>query len=152
MASLRYITTEDLLQKVPQSRQGLLTNDGSSLNPKSDILTDAILEAEGEFESWVAQRYDLPVQAADGTVPPNVKSKIVTLAKYHLYARRDAISKEIQEQYNAAVKWLRGVSNGSVTIPILDASDNVEDDGAIQITVSEKSDDNETKTQFGSFV
>lgn len=147
MASPRYITTSDLVQKIPEKTQGLLTDDGTTLNKDSAILDEAILEAEGEFESYVAKRYDLPVQAEDGTVPPKVKSTIITLSKYHLYARRDAISKEIQVQYDAATSWLNKVARGHATIPLLDASDNVESEGTQQIEVSAQ-----TNSQFDSFI
>lgn len=147
MATPRYIQASDLIQKIPSKVQGLLTNDGTTLTADSSRLKEAILEAEGDFESYVAERYDLPVKAADGTVPPNVESKIITLAKYHLYSRRDAISKEIQVQYDAAVRWLERVQAGKASIPLIDSNNEVEDEGAQQITVNEK-----TNSQFDTFV
>lgn len=147
MASPRYIQPSDLIQKIPEKTQGLLTDDGTSLSKDSDRLSEAILEAEGEFESYVAARYSLPVQAEDGTVPPKVKSTIITVAKYHLYSRRDAISKEIQVQYDAATSWLRAVSKGNASIPLLDSNDDVEDEGTAKVDVSTQSN-----SQFDTFV
>lgn len=143
----RYITASDLVEKIPENVQALLTDDGTTLSKDTEILNDAILEGEGEFESYVASKYDLPVKAEDGTVPPNVKSKIITLCKYALYQRRDAISKEIQVQYDSVIGWLKAVQAGKASIPILDTDGNVESDGELSIDVSDQS-----QSQFRSFV
>lgn len=149
MASLRYTSNADLINEIPENIQALLTDDGTTLTIYSDIVTSKLLAAESQFESMVANVYNIPVQAEDGTVPEIVKESIYVIAKYKLYGRRDAISREIQEQYNAVMSWLKSVARGEATIPILDSSDDVEDEGirpdGIEISTQKT-------TQFDNFI
>ena len=149
MASLRYTSISDLVNEIPDNIQALLTDDGTTLSKDSDILTSKLLAAESQFESMIANIYTIPVQAEDGTIPEIVKESIYVIAKYKLYGRRDAISREIQEQYNAVMSWLKQVSKGDAAIPILDSTDDVEDTGVrpAKITIAD-----ECSSEFNNFV
>jgi len=149
MASLRYTTISDLINEITQNIQALLTDDGTTLTKDDDILTKKLLAAESQFESMIANIYTIPVAAADGTIPEIVSESIYVIAKYKLYGRRDAISREIQEQYDAVMGWLKAVSKGDAAIPILDSSDEVEDVGVRPSAVTTS---DETDSEFNHFV
>lgn len=117
--------------------QGILSNDGTTLTPSSAILKSAIVESEAEVESYIAKRYSLPLKSSDDVVPPKVKAVMITLAKYNLYARRNATSSEVKEARDSAVEWLLAVSRGDADIPILDAEGNIESLSEMTIDVSD---------------
>lgn len=126
--------------------QGILSNDGTGLNPTSDIVAAAIEESEAEAESYLAKRYSLPLKSTDGVVPPKVKAVMITMAKYNLYARRNATSSEVKEAYDSAVNWLLAVSRGDADVPILNEAGEIESLDEVNIGVSD-----EQKTAFNGF-
>ncbi len=146
--ALRYITVDEITFAVPETVQGFLTDD----TPGGEFLQNSTLEhfayaAEQEFESYVTGRYSLPVAATDGTIPVMVKDAILSIVKYKLYARRNALSPSIESQYNATLDWLKAISTGKASIPTIDADGAVSSDGNTQILVSA-----ETETSFSYFV
>lgn len=134
MANLRYITFAELENQIPSKLQGMLANDAVGDNDNSAaavkaIITQNALAAEATFESYVGQRYSLPIKAADDTVSELIKSHIFTIAKYKLYSRRDALTPAVQEQYADTISWLRDVANGKANIITLNDEDDIVDDG-----------------------
>jgi len=128
--NLRYISLTDFIDEIPDQIQGLITDDVANSSTKdSSILEQKGVAAESIFESYVGTRYDLPVQASDGTTPPEVRQCIYVILKYLLYSRRNAVTPEIQAQYNDQINWLRAVSKGQATIAKIDTSGTIEDDG-----------------------
>lgn len=146
MSSLRYVTSANFVNQVPENMQGLLTNDGNTLSPDSDVVKAALLSAEQTVESYMAERYDLPL-TSDGTktgeVPEKIKEVVFILAKYQLYGRRDAITQEVKVQYDSAMSWLGDVARGRASVVLLDSNDEVVDEGDVGIVVSSK-----TESQF----
>lgn len=136
MPEPRYITVDELVNEIPDRMQGVLSNDGTTLAKKEPILKEKIKEAEGILESYISSRYGLPVKSSDGRVPPNVKGSIIIITKYLLYGRRDAITQEVKEQYDATMRWLRDVSRGNADIAILKEDNAVESTGSTQIEVN----------------
>ncbi|MCA1800649.1 MAG: DUF1320 domain-containing protein [Actinobacteria bacterium] len=147
MTEPRYITVAELVNEIPESMQGLLSSDGTNLDKNEPILKEKIKDAEGVLESYLSARYTIPVMASDGRVPPSVKGAIIILTKYFLYGRRDAISQEINEQYNSTMRWLRDVSKGVANIALIKDDNEVEDTGATSIEVNPLN-----HSQFKTFV
>lgn len=128
--NLRYIDLSDFIDEIPDEIQGLITDDtaGGSTG-ESTILKQKGVAAEAIFESYVSKRYDLPVLASDGSVPAEVRQCIYTILKYMLYSRRNAVTPEIENQYNFQMRWLKDVSAGRASIAVINQSDEIESDG-----------------------
>lgn len=145
--ALRYITLADLVNEIPLSLQGSLTDDTPNSETKvDDILTQMGESAEEEVESLLSMRYIIPLQASDGTVPNSVKKAIFVVTKYYLYGRRDQIDAGIQSQYDTTLNWLKMVANGKANVNLISADGSVESQGGLEIRVSDQS-----TSQFNSF-
>ncbi len=130
MSQLRYISLQEFINEIPHQMQGLITDDNpNSSVAKNPILKQKALAAEAEFESYIVARYKIPVRATDGTVPEKVRQTIYTILKYHMYARRNALTDSINRQYNDTIKWLEMVANGKANIPHIDGDGTVETTG-----------------------
>lgn len=145
--ALRYITLSELVNEIPSALQGSLTDD----TPNSETKVDAILTAQGEaaeeeLESYLSERYALPLQASDGTVPNSIKKAIYVIVKYYLYGRRDSIDAGIQAQYEGIINWLKAIAIGKANVNLIDASGDFESQGGQAITVSTV-----VTTQFDNF-
>lgn len=148
---LRYITITQLKNEIPEAIQGLATSDDpNSTTIVESILLQKALDAEQVFESYVSRRYAIPVKSSDGTIPESVKQFIYTVTKYNLYARRNQITVEVKEQYDAKMRWIRDVATSKADIPLLESDGDVEFDGSKEVGVGfyEKYE----RSQFNKFV
>jgi phage gp36-like protein len=146
--ALRYITLIEIQNAIPNTVQGFLSDD----SPQGEFADQSILEhfayvAEQEFESYITARYDLPIKATDGTIPVSVKNAILAILKYHLYARRNALSPSIESQYTTTTAWLQAVRNGNADIPTIDASGTVSSTGNLIIGANDQN-----YSKFSDFV
>lgn len=129
-SNLRYISKEDFIKAVPDEIRILISNDlQDGQDEYQYVVLDKALAAEGVFESYVSNAYPLPVLASDGSVPHIVQHSILSLFKYFLYERRNAVSEQIQKQYDNTIKWLVSVSSGKAFIPLVDSVGTVESTG-----------------------
>lgn len=146
--ALRYITAEELVNEIPDSLQGSMTDD----TPNSDTIVSSIIlqqaeSAEETVESYLSMQYVLPLIASDGTVPNNVKKAIYVLTKYFLYMRRDQIDAQIQAQYDSVISWLSDAAQGKVAVNLLTADGTFQSQGALKIETPPY-----TETKFNDFI
>jgi len=121
---------------VPEVVQALTTRDAPNDLTKVDaIITQKIQASEAEFDAYVALRYQIPVQASDGTVPNHIKQMIYTLTKYRLYSRRNSVPDNVVREYDNVIRFLRDVQAGRATIPLILENGTVESKGTQKITV-----------------
>ena len=76
----------------------------------------ALVDAGNEADTYIAQRYDLPLPL----VPPVLRGKVVDIAVWNLFARRglgDA-DEVVRERYKNAVRWLEQLALGKVSLPL----------------------------------
>jgi phage gp36-like protein len=149
---LRYIKLEEFINEIPENMQGLITDDNPNTSVSdSKILAQKGVAAEAEFDSYIISRYPSFVKGVSaGTItviPEQVRQTIYTILKYHLYARRNALTDSVTQQYQNVITWLKNVAMGKANIPQLDENNHVKDTGVGQIRTSGKS-----KSQFGVIV
>lgn len=80
------------------------------------IIDEAIEDADGEIDGYLARRYSVPLSPA-----PKVINKFAKdIAIYNIFARigidEDSEAKTYLTRYNAAVKFLTFVADGKVSI------------------------------------
>lgn len=74
------------------------------------VLTRALDRASEEIDSYVAQRYTLPL----ASVPTSLKGRACDMARFYLFdARAPQI---VQDRYKNAVSWLKDVAMGKATL------------------------------------
>ncbi len=74
------------------------------------VLNQAIGDADGEINGWLAGRYDLPL----ASVPPGLVIKACDIARHHLYD--EVVPDVVQKRYDNAIAWLKLVAKGDVSL------------------------------------
>jgi len=114
---LAYSTQTDLLRVVSEIELSQLTSeiDGEIA---TDVVDGAIADADADIDGYVAVRYEVPLSP----VPKMVQRISTTIALYHLYSRRQnrigGMSEVVQKNYDNAIKTLKDVSKGSVSLGV----------------------------------
>ena len=126
MSELKLIYTKpaDIYEIVPAQILGKITDDAGTGDEKPSIITERMKAAENLVESYLSVRYKLPLIASDGTIPSEVKDAVLTIAKYKLYARRNALNPSVQSEYDDMISWLKMVAGGKadISLPQVDGS------------------------------
>jgi len=78
----------------------------------SDIIEQALGDAEAEINAYLASRYALPL----AEVPTSVARLACDIARYHLYG--PSLSPEVTKRYDASIAFLKSVSRGEAVIGV----------------------------------
>lgn len=106
-----YATLQDLLDlegedavyaAADRDRDGEL-NDAEQL-----AVATAALDATGEMNSYIGQRYDLPLPV----VPIWARRICIDITLYRLSRQADSLTKSINKRYEDAIAFLRNVAKG----------------------------------------
>lgn len=81
------------------------------------VLSRALDDADGEINGYLATRHTLPLSP----IPTVITRLACDIARYFLY--EDRATEAVRTRYKDAVKFLQGVSDGSITLGV-DASNN----------------------------
>lgn len=123
---MSYCTKADLLGLIPEETIIQLTDDHGAGAVDDDIIDQAIADADAEIDGYCGERYTLPFSP----VPVIIKKASVDIAIYNLYGRRQGAPEDRTKRYDNAVKLLRDISAGKVTLgasaPEETAQDTVE--------------------------
>lgn len=92
------------------------------LGDNATLLSDMILTAVAEANSYLAGRYDMAVAfAAEGAERNYILVlRVVDMAVYHLHAAIDPrnVNDLRRDRYAEALSWLKGLSKGDYTIDL----------------------------------
>lgn len=110
-----YISLSDLLSA--HSEQALIDLTDRADPPTgqidSGVVAAAIAGAAAEVDSYIGQRYTVPLT---DPAPAAVADAALTIAWYRLHTDR-AADKDLRIRYEDAVRWLRDVSAGRASLP-----------------------------------
>lgn len=109
---MAYCIQSDLLEQIDEDKLIQLTDDADAGTVDADVVTRAIADADAEIDSYCGSRYDVPFT----TVPAIIRKTSVDIAIYNLYARRKGPPDDRQKRYDNAVRFLRDVSRGLVSL------------------------------------
>ena len=110
-----YIVQADLLADLPNDVLIQLTDDNKDGAVDAAVVADAITRAQSEVDGYLATRYAVPIAS-----PPDlVKSLTAILTVHRLYGRRGrGIPDDWAKRYDQAVRTLRDISNGTITLGV----------------------------------
>ena len=115
---MSYITNSDIDLRLGTARYTQLTDDTGTGSPDSDVADEARLGAEGEVDSYLSQRFRVPIDLTKHPEPASVlKSIALDLVEYRLHARRRQVPVDIINKRDAALAWLARVAAGEVSRP-----------------------------------
>jgi phage gp36-like protein len=113
-----YITNSDIELRLGTTRYVELTDDAGTGSPNPAVADEARLGAEGEVNSYLAQRYAVPVNIATYTDAGGaIKSAALDLTEHRLHARRRDVPGYVTQKRDAAIRWLQAVAGGSASLP-----------------------------------
>lgn len=121
MASPAYIDLAFMLTKYNNEMLTDLTNTILGLSestPNETIINGFIVEAEGEINSVLSLRYDIPLVNTDTTTPVLIKSlaRVMTFHLLGIGVYVDEALKEAERKYNLALKKLDRLAEGDLQL------------------------------------
>ena len=142
---MAYSTITDILNQLDEQTLIQLTDDAGMGAVNQSVITAAIADADSEIDSYCGSRYDVPLSSATGMI----RKISVDMAIYNLYGRRSQGPPEtVAERYKNAVRFLRDVSAGKVT---LGANAPTEPESSGPQSTTDKDDRIFTKTTLANF-
>lgn len=115
---MAYITNADIQERLGNAAYVQLTDDDGNGQADVGVVDEARLAAEGELNSYLARRYQVPIDlAAHPDLADILASFTLDLVEHRLRARRPPVSKDVLAMRVEAVKWLAGVADGSLGLP-----------------------------------
>lgn len=76
------------------------------------VLNKALADADGEIDGYLVGVYQLPLPS----VPKNLEMLACDIARYKLYD--DRCPEHVQKRYDDAVKYLRSVAKGEISLSL----------------------------------
>jgi phage gp36-like protein len=114
---MSYINLQDLKDELGEGLLVQLSDNDGTGEIDTKRIDKAINAAEGEFNSYIRDRYTLPVPATQ-----MVKTLILDMTVYHLYKRRVSVDEgvwKVQETvYKNALKLLENINKGKAALDI----------------------------------
>jgi phage gp36-like protein len=111
-----YATSQDLETRYGQYELEQLAPTETPGTFDEDRVNAALSDAEAEINSYLGQRYRLPLE----TVPTAVKAACCDMARYYLYATQT--TEEVTARYNQRVSWLRDIASKKASLGIAEAA------------------------------
>ena len=116
---MAYSTIDDIRGLLPEEELLALSDDEALGSVHEGRVNEAIAQADAEVDSYCAVRYTVPVSP----VPVLLRKLSVDIALYTLYSRAVLSMPEVRaERYRSAVRQLEGISKGTLTLGIEQAS------------------------------
>ena len=84
------------------------------------VLDRALEDADGEINGYLSSRFSAPINP----VPTTLVRIACDMARYYLYD--DNATDQVTKRYNDAVKFLKGVADGSISIGVSAAGEKPE--------------------------
>lgn len=107
-----YCTKADIIDLLSEETLIRLTDDEGAGVMNDSRVEKAVADADAEIDGYCGARYDLPF----ATVPVIIRKCSVDMAVYNLYSRRLGAPEDRAMRYNNAVKLLREIASGNVTL------------------------------------
>jgi len=112
-----YITRQALIDRFGETELIELTDRSGSGAIDDAVLDRAVNDATAEINSYLEARYTLPLSA----VPQVIKTLAANIARYYLFD--DRATEVVEARYTNAVKFLRALGKGEVSLGLDDAGD-----------------------------
>lgn len=109
---MAYCSQSNLLDQISEDDLIQLTDDDDTGAVDTDVVDQAIADADAEINSYCGVRHSVPFS----TVPPMVLKLSVDITIYNLYSRRRGAPDERKERYDNAIRYLKDVAKGLVTL------------------------------------
>jgi len=115
---MSYITNSDIEKRIGTADYIALTDDVGTGSADITLVDEARLGAEGEANSYLANRYAVPVDLAqEPEAAAALKTFVLDLAAYRLHSRKPPVPDDFARRRNEAVRWFERIANGLAHLP-----------------------------------
>lgn len=115
---MAYITNNDIQERLGNQTYVQLTDDDGDGQADVGVVDEARLAAEGEVNSYLARRYQVPVDlAVHADLAGLLASVTLDLVEFRLRARRPPVSTAAVMLNARALDWLAAVAEGRLALP-----------------------------------
>jgi phage gp36-like protein len=112
------VTNADIEQRLGSDTYVQLTDDDGDGTADSGVVNEARIGAEGEVDSYLARRFQLPIDlSAHPDIAGVLASFTLDLIEYRLRSRRPPVPKDAVDRHAQAIEWLKGVADGTIELP-----------------------------------
>lgn len=113
-----YATSDQLIARYDNAEAvAHLTGNEESGVPDPTVLDEVITDAEGEMDSYFANRYLVPVSTTDAGVAARLKSLALDLALVKLERRQSTVSEAKNDAKTEAIEYLDKIAKGTILLP-----------------------------------
>lgn len=118
---MAYATLTDIERQIDSADLIQLTDDERTGDVDTDVVTRAIADADEEIDGYIGSRLAVPLDP----VPGIIRKMSVDIAIYNLYSRRRAeIPEARRDRYNDAIRFIRSVAKGEISMGANDPGGN----------------------------
>jgi phage gp36-like protein len=121
---MAYCTKQNLIDRFREDELIQLTDEAGAGVINDTVLNQAIGDADGEINSYLAGRYTLPL----ASVPEVLVLKACDIARYYLYD--EAVPDVVQKRYDNAIAWLKLVAKGDISLGLDGAGAEMDSTGS----------------------
>lgn len=115
---MAYITNADIEERLGSATYVQLTDDDGDGQADAGVVDEARLGAEGEVNSYLARRFQVPIDlATHADLADVLASFTLDLAECRLRARRPPVPRDVLDKRAQAIDWLSRVAEGSADLP-----------------------------------
>ena len=125
---MAYASSADLEARFGQPELLQLTDLDNGGQYNSARMASALADASDEIDAYLAGRYSLPLTST----PAVLVAVCADIARYYLYGA--AVPELVSERYQERLKFLVRVANGTVSLPIPEATNTSTDADGIDIS------------------
>ena len=110
-----YASVADLTERFGDDEIESLAQGAPAGTIDTDKVTLAIEDAESEINSYLAQRYAVPV----ANFPKSITAACCDIARYRLFAGQ--AHEDVTTRYKDRIEWLKSIAKGLVTLGVAEA-------------------------------
>jgi len=136
---MAYITNTDIQMRVGAAAYIQLADDDGDNIADVAVVDEVRLAAEGEVNSYLAARYQVPINVAThGDLLDMLKSVALDVAEYRLRLRRPPVADDAGKRYDQTIAWLTRIAKGVIALPAAASVSANNAQGTIAITTGDK--------------
>jgi phage gp36-like protein len=107
-----YSTLTDIENLIEEDELIQLTDDDGTGAVDTDIIDNAVADADAEIDSYCMERYTVPFSS----VPVMIKKLSVDIAVYNLFSRKQGAPEDRAKRYQDAIAFLKDVAKGTASL------------------------------------
>jgi phage gp36-like protein len=137
-----YATQQDLVDRFGQQELIELSDRARSGAIDPAVVAKALADADAEIDGYLSAKFALPLSA----VPSVINRIACDVTRYYLYD--DRVSEAVRKRYEDAVKFLKGVVAGEISIGVDASSESPSVSGGPQTSSPDREFTRETLADY----